>query len=50
MGDDLVVSKVGSDTRQLRIVENFVIHPEYDENTLDNDIAIIRVSIEHRTS
>lgn len=43
MGDDIVVSKVGSDTRQVRIIENFVIHPKYDEETLDNDIAVIRV-------
>lgn len=43
MGDDLVVSKVGSNTRQLRTIENFVIHPKYDQDTLDSDIAIIRV-------
>lgn len=44
MGDDLVVSKSGSASRQIRLVENFVTHPNYDVETLDNDIAIIRVN------
>lgn len=46
MGDDLFVSKNGSTTRQLRIIQNFVTHPAYDPDTLENDIALIRVNSE----
>lgn len=45
MGDDLLVSKSGSATRQIRKIVNFVVHPDYDEDTLDSDIAVIRVRI-----
>lgn len=43
MGDDLLISWVGSKTRQIRLIQSFVVHPNYNKNNLENDIAIIRV-------
>lgn len=45
MGDDLYVSRNGTTTRQLKIVEHFIVHELYDPEKLHNDIAIIRVGL-----
>lgn len=45
VGDDVLVIRDGSKTRQRRKVKHFVPHPDYDEETVKNDIAVIRVSI-----
>lgn len=43
MGDDLLVSYVGSLSRQRRKIVNFLQHPEFSRETFQNDIAVIRV-------
>lgn len=43
MGDDLLVSYVGSVSRQRRKILNFVPHPEFSRESFQNDIAVIRV-------
>lgn len=47
MGDDTSITYFGSDAnkRQYRNVLNFVPHPEFTSDTMEHDIAIIRVSI-----
>lgn len=43
MGDDVSVAFYGSDTRQRRAITNFIQHPNFDKETMANDIAVIRV-------
>lgn len=43
MGDDVKVAIDGSKTRQRRRVRNFVLHPKFDLDLMQNDIAVIRV-------
>lgn len=45
MGDDVSVALHGSDTRQRRAITNFIQHPNFDKETMANDIAVIRVGI-----
>lgn len=44
MGDDLWISLNGSASRQIRKVLNFVPHPKFSSETMENDIGVIRVS------
>lgn len=44
MGHDIKVSMKGSDIRQQREVMHFVPHPEFSRETMQNDVAVIRVS------
>lgn len=48
MGDDVMVTVKGSETRQRRKVAHFVPHPEFSRETFQNDIAVIRVRIYQR--
>lgn len=43
MGDDVSVAFHGNDTRQRRAITNFIQHPNFDKETMANDIAVIRV-------
>lgn len=43
MGDDLMVTIKGSESRQRRKVMHFVPHPGFVRKTMENDIAVIRV-------
>lgn len=45
MGDDVLVSYQGSETRQIRKVQNFVPHPKFTRKVFQHDIAVIRVSL-----
>lgn len=47
MGDDTSIKYFGSstNTRQYRNVMNFVPHPEFIPETMEHDIAVIRVSM-----
>lgn len=44
MGDDLLVSYTGSETRQVRSIVNFVPHPDFSKDNYHHDIGVIRVS------
>lgn len=43
MGDDLSIGYESSDTRQRRVIGHFIQHPEFNRETFENDIAVIRV-------
>lgn len=43
MGDDLSISFSGTETRQCRQIQSFILHPEFNRQTFENDIAVIRV-------
>lgn len=43
MGDDVMVSFKGSESRQRSTVMHFVPHPEFSKQTFQHDIAVIRV-------
>lgn len=46
VGDDVTISPTNiSSSRQLREVAVLVLHPEYDETKMRNDLAYIRVRI-----
>lgn len=43
MGDDISVTRNASRSRQTRQVLQIFVHPHYNRDTFENDIAIIRV-------
>lgn len=43
MGGDISISSVASPSRQIRRAEALVLHFDYDESKLQNDLAYIRV-------
>lgn len=44
MGDDLLITRQGSSSRQVRLVSHIFVHTGYNAITFVNDIAVIRVS------
>lgn len=45
MADDLTVTSNASSQRQIRSISHIIVHPQYDSDTLVNDIGIMRVII-----
>lgn len=45
MGDDLSIESRGARTRQIRFATHIFAYPNYHAITLENDIAIVRVSV-----
>lgn len=45
MGGDLVVSRTGYTTRQIRLPSRIFVHPYYKHATLENDVAVLRMSV-----
>lgn len=43
MGDDTTITANASPTRQMRRATQLFVHPQYDAETFENDIAVIRV-------
>lgn len=44
MGDDILIEPSASQIRQIRVASHIFVHPKYSINTLENDIAVIRLS------
>ncbi|CAG9809636.1 unnamed protein product [Chironomus riparius] len=45
MGDDLSIDSRGARTRQIRFATHIFAYPNYHALTLENDIAVVRVSV-----
>lgn len=45
MGDDLSIENRAASSRQIRFATHLFVHPNYDVDTLANDIAVVRVSV-----
>lgn len=51
IGDDLSISVISGNTnRQIRNPTHVFVHPEYNLNTRDKDIAILRVNVSYSAS
>lgn len=46
MGDDLLGAATSATVeRQIRSIQQIIIHPQYDAATMENDVAILLVNI-----
>lgn len=51
MGDDLTISVVsGNQNRQLRSASHVFVHPEFNLNTLDHNVAVVRTDLPYNES
>jgi hypothetical protein len=45
MGDDLSITQLAARSRQIRFPSHIFVHPRYSSWTMENDIAVIRLSV-----
>lgn len=51
MGDDLSISVIsGNPNRQLRSASHVFVHPEFNLQTLDHNVAVIRTNLPYTQS